>query len=161
MAEFSMLIFWVVLLIVLIVVEAVTAQMVTIWFAAGAVAAMVAELLNAQVWLQWVIFIAVSVIALVATRPLVRKLTKTRVQPTNTDTDGYILITNAEELAWVVYSGNMTGKNYRFTNNIFLNDVNLIDWDTTLRLKHRKCVHVFWKVKKFVRNSTKKVSWSA
>ncbi|MBP3390278.1 MAG: hypothetical protein J6L58_01130, partial [Clostridia bacterium] len=54
----------------------------------------------------------------------------TRVQPTKTDTDGYILITNAEELAWVVYSGNMTGKNYRFTNNIFLNDVNLIDWET-------------------------------
>ncbi len=85
MAEFSMLIFWVVLLIVLIVVEAVTAQMVTIWFAAGAVAAMVAELLNAQVWLQWAVFIAVSVIALIATRPLVRKMTKTRVQPTNAD----------------------------------------------------------------------------
>ena len=85
MAEFTMLIFWIVLLILLIVVEAVTAQMVTIWFAAGAVAAIVAELLNAQVWLQWVVFIAVSAIALVATRPLVRKLTKTKVQPTNAD----------------------------------------------------------------------------
>ncbi len=85
MAEFTMLIFWIVLLILLIVVEAVTAQMVTIWFAAGAVAAIVAELLNAQVWLQWVVFIAVSAVALVATRPLVRKLTQTRVQPTNAD----------------------------------------------------------------------------
>lgn len=85
MAEFSMLIFWVVLLIILIVVEAVTAQMVTIWFAAGAVAAMVAELLDAQIWLQWVVFIVVSVIALIATRPLVRKLTETKVQPTNAD----------------------------------------------------------------------------
>ena len=85
MAEFTMLIFWLVLLILLIVVEAVTAQMVTIWFAAGAAAALVAELLNAQVWLQWVVFIAVSASALIATRPLVRKLTKTRVQPTNAD----------------------------------------------------------------------------
>lgn len=85
MAEFTMLIFWIVLLILLIVVEAVTAQMVTIWFAAGAAAAIVAELLNAQVWLQWVVFIAVSAVALVATRPLVRKLTQTRVQPTNAD----------------------------------------------------------------------------
>ncbi len=85
MAEFSMLIFWIVLLIVLIVVEAVTAQMVTIWFAAGAAAALIAEMLDAQVWLQWVVFIIVSVIALIATRPLVRKLTKTRVQPTNAD----------------------------------------------------------------------------
>ena len=85
MAEYSMLIFWVVLLILLIVVEAVTAQMVTIWFAAGAAGAIVAELLGAQVWLQWIVFIEVSAVALVATRPLVRKLTKTRVQPTNAD----------------------------------------------------------------------------
>ncbi len=85
MAEYAMLIFWVVLLIALIVIEAATAQMVTIWFAAGSVGAIVAELLGAQPWLQWLVFIVVSVVALVATRPLVKKLTKTRVQPTNAD----------------------------------------------------------------------------
>lgn len=85
MAEYAMLIFWVVLLILLIVVEAATAQMVTIWFAAGAAGATVAELLGAQVWLQWVVFIAVSAVALVVTRPLVRKLTKAKIQPTNAD----------------------------------------------------------------------------
>lgn len=83
--EFTMLIFWVVMLVVLLIVEAVTAQMVTIWFAAGAAAAIAAEILGAQVWLQWIVFVAVSAVALVATRPLVRKLTKTRVQPTNAD----------------------------------------------------------------------------
>lgn len=83
--EFTMLIFWIVMLVIFIVVEAVTAQMVTIWFAAGAAAALVAELLGAQAWLQWIIFVAVSAIALIATRPLVKKLTKTRVQPTNAD----------------------------------------------------------------------------
>lgn len=85
MAEFAMLIFWVVLLILLIVVEAVTAQMVTIWFAAGAVGAIIAERFGAEVWLQWVVFVAVSAVALVVTRPLVKKLTKTKVQPTNAD----------------------------------------------------------------------------
>lgn len=80
-----MLIFWVVLLILLIVIEAVTAQMVTIWFVAGAAAAIVAERFGAQIWLQWVIFIAVSAVALVVTRPLVKKLTKTKLQPTNAD----------------------------------------------------------------------------
>ncbi len=85
MAEFAMLIFWVVLLILLIIVEAVTAQMVTIWFAAGAVGAIVAERFGAEVWLQWVVFVAVSAVALVVTRPLVKKLTKTTVQPTNAD----------------------------------------------------------------------------
>ena len=96
MPEISMLIFWVVLLVGLIVVEAVTAQIVTIWFAVGAVAAIVAEMLGAQIWLQWVIFIAVSVVALVATRPLVRKLTKT--PPTNTPAR----IRTSRIMAWVV-----------------------------------------------------------
>lgn len=85
MAEFTMLIFWVILLVVLVIIEAVTAQMVTIWFAAGAAAGIVAELLGAEAWLQWVVFIAVSAIALIITRPLVRKLTKTKIQPTNAD----------------------------------------------------------------------------
>lgn len=83
--EYAMLIFWIVLLVVLIVVEAVTAQLVTIWFAAGAAAAIIAELCGLQQWLQWIIFIAVSVIALVATRPLVRKATKSTIEPTNAD----------------------------------------------------------------------------
>lgn len=83
--EFTMLIFWIAMLVILIVAEAVTAQMVTIWFAAGAAAALVAEILGAEVWLQWIIFVAVSAITLVATRPLVRKLTQTKVQPTNAD----------------------------------------------------------------------------
>lgn len=85
MVEYAMLIFWVVLLILLIIVEAATAQMVTIWFAAGAVGAIVAERLGAQVWIQWIIFIIVSAVALVVTRPLVRKFTQTKVQPTNAD----------------------------------------------------------------------------
>lgn len=85
MEEYTMLIFWTIMLVVLIVVEAVTAQMVTIWFAAGAAGAVVAELLDAPVWLQWIIFVVISAIALVATRPLVKKMTKAKVQPTNAD----------------------------------------------------------------------------
>ncbi len=83
--EFTILIFWIVLLVIFLVVEAVTSQMVTIWFAAGAAAAIVAELLKAPVYLQWIIFVVVSAITLAATRPLVRKLTQTKMQPTNAD----------------------------------------------------------------------------
>ncbi len=83
--EYAMMIFWIVLLVVLIIVEAVTAQLVTIWFAAGAAAALIAELCGLQQWLQWVIFIAVSAVTLIATRPLVRKVTNKTVQPTNAD----------------------------------------------------------------------------
>ena len=83
--EYAMLIFWIVLLVVLGIVEAATAQLVTIWFAAGAAAALIAERCHAPEWLQWIVFIAVSVIALIATRPLVRKATKANRQPTNAD----------------------------------------------------------------------------
>ena len=83
--EYAMLIFWIVLLVVLIAVEAVTAQLVTIWFAAGAAAALIAERCGLEQWLQWIIFIAVSVIALIATRPLVKKATKSTIEPTNAD----------------------------------------------------------------------------
>ena len=83
--EYAMLIFWIVLIVALIIIEAATAQLVTIWFVAGAAAALVAELCDLQQWLQWVIFIAVSAVALVATRPLVRKITQKSMQPTNAD----------------------------------------------------------------------------
>ena len=83
--EYAMLIFWIVLLVVLIIVEAATAQLVTIWFAAGAAAAIIAERCHAPQWLQWIVFLAVSVISLIATRPLVRKATQKTMQPTNSD----------------------------------------------------------------------------
>lgn len=83
--EYGMLIFWVILLVVFVVVEAITAQLTTIWFAAGAAAAIVAEMLGAEQWLQWVVFAAVSAIAVVTTRPLVKKITAKRMEPTNAD----------------------------------------------------------------------------
>ncbi len=84
MAQY-MLAFWIVALVAFVVIEAITAQLVTIWFAVGSVAALIAEMLGAQVWLQWTIFVTVSAIVLVATRPFVKKLTKQKVQPTNAD----------------------------------------------------------------------------
>ena len=83
--EYGMLIFWVILLVVFVVVEAITAQLTTIWFAAGAAAAIVVEMLGAEQWLQWVVFAVVSAIAVVATRPLVKKITAKRMEPTNAD----------------------------------------------------------------------------
>lgn len=67
-------IFWLVFLIAFIVVEAVTAQLVTIWFAAGSLCALIAAVLKAPMWLQITIFVVVSAITLIATRPLVKKL---------------------------------------------------------------------------------------
>ena len=59
MPEYTMLILWIALLIAFIVVEAATVQLVTIWFAVGAAAALISKLCSAPVWLQWVLLAAV------------------------------------------------------------------------------------------------------
>ena len=70
-------IIWAVLLIVFVVIEAATAQLVTIWFAVGAlVTVFVAYFCPTLWWLQLLVFAAVSVVALIATRPLVKKFAK-------------------------------------------------------------------------------------
>lgn len=83
--EHYMLAFWAVALVTLVIIEASTAQLVTIWFAVGALAALISQMLGAQVWLQWVIFVVVSGAVLAATRPLVKKYAKPKIQPTNAD----------------------------------------------------------------------------
>lgn len=80
-----MLYFWIATFILLIVAEAATVQLITIWFAAGAVGALIANLLNAPDWLQWLIFLVVSLATLIVTRPLVKKFTNKKIQPTNAD----------------------------------------------------------------------------
>ncbi|MBR0121967.1 MAG: NfeD family protein [Clostridia bacterium] len=76
---------WIAMLAVFIVIEAATAQLVTIWFAVGALAALATALAHGPVALQVVVFVVVSIIALIATRPLVRKITNTKEARLNAD----------------------------------------------------------------------------
>ena len=75
----QMSVFWLIAMVVLLVIEAVVPGLISIWFALGALAALISALFHAPVWLQIVWFVAVSVIALVLTRPLVRKYVNSRV----------------------------------------------------------------------------------
>ena len=76
---------WVVLVIIFLVVEGVVPGLVSIWFALGALAALISALLGAQLWLQVLWFVLISVVALAATRPLAKKYVNSRVQATNAD----------------------------------------------------------------------------
>ncbi|MGN0467648.1 MAG: NfeD family protein [Acutalibacteraceae bacterium] len=80
-----LLIMWIVLAIVFAVIEAVTVQIVTIWFAVGAVGAIIAYVLGANEIVQLTVFVAVSLLTLIIARPYLKKFTKTQVQPTNAD----------------------------------------------------------------------------
>ena len=76
---------WVVLMIVFLVVEGAAPGLVSIWFALGALAALISALLGAQIWLQAVWFVVISLLALVVTRPLAKKYVNSRTQATNAD----------------------------------------------------------------------------
>ena len=79
------LILWLAALVFFLILEGATAQLVSIWFVIGAAAALVVSLLHGPLWLQIAVFVAVSAAALILTRPIIRRLTKGKVLPTNAD----------------------------------------------------------------------------
>ena len=76
---------WVALLAAFIIIEASTAQLLTIWFAVGSLAALISTFITDNIIIQVIVFVVVSAIALAVTRPLVKKMTKAQKQPTNAD----------------------------------------------------------------------------
>ena len=76
---------WLALLIAFAVAEGVTVGLVSVWFAAGSAAALIAAAAGGPLWLQIVLFLAVSFLCLLALRPLARRLLKHDYQPTNAD----------------------------------------------------------------------------
>ena len=67
------MIVWLAVLIVAIIVEIITMGLTSIWFAGGALIALIAAALNGPLWLQIACFVVVSVLLLVFTRPIAIK----------------------------------------------------------------------------------------
>ena len=87
-------IIWRLIVIALLMVEASTVTLVSLWFAAGALAALIAGLFSAPLWLQLTLFVVVSTVTLACLRPIVRKYLRPRMTKTNVDsvigTQGYV-----------------------------------------------------------------------
>lgn len=81
----SMSVIWLIAMVILLIVEAMVPGLISIWFAIGALAALISALFHAPVWLQLVWFFAISILTLVLTRPFVKKYVNSRVTPTNAD----------------------------------------------------------------------------
>ena len=77
--------FWIAAMLLFLMVEAFTVGLVSMWFAVGALAAMVCAMLKVEIWIQIVVFLGVSALALCLTRPLAKKFINGRKQPTNAD----------------------------------------------------------------------------
>lgn len=74
---------WLIVTIVFVVGELLTVGLTSIWFAAGALCAMVAAMFNAPIPVQIIVFLLVSLIALLATRPWARKYINSKAKETN------------------------------------------------------------------------------
>lgn len=81
----KMLIVWIASAVIFFVIEVLTSQIVTIWFAVGSIGAIFANVLKAETIWQIVVFAVLSLITLLIARPYMKKFTQTKVQPTNAD----------------------------------------------------------------------------
>ena len=81
----SLLLIWLIVMVVCLVVEISTLGLASIWFAGGALLAMIIALIGGPLWLQILVFLVASIVLLIFTRPLATKFfnqnrTKTNVE---------------------------------------------------------------------------------
>ena len=81
----SYTLFWLAVLVACLIAEAATVTLASIWFAAGALAAILTVQLHGSFAVQTAVFFAVSIIFLVLLRPFARKMLKPQIVKTNAD----------------------------------------------------------------------------
>lgn len=85
---------WLALMVLFLLAEAATVTLVSLWFAAGALVALVASMLGSPLWLQIALFLVVSALLLACLRDLVRRHFTPGLTRTNVDaiagSEGYV-----------------------------------------------------------------------
>lgn len=84
------MVFWVIVAIAVTLLDILTSSFLFVWFAVGAFAAMIADLLGATVGIQIIIFLVVSIITISIGYPWARKKFKTSVKHTPLMEETYI-----------------------------------------------------------------------
>ncbi len=80
-----MWILWFALMVVFLIMEASTVTVVSIWFVLGALAALILSMLEVQLWVQVVVFFAVSCVLLALLRPVTKRFFTPRIVKTNVE----------------------------------------------------------------------------
>jgi len=81
----QMSVFWLAALILFAVIEAATVGLASIWFAAGALGALIVSGVGGSLWVQIVVFLVSSFLALLLARPLAQKYLTPKHHATNAD----------------------------------------------------------------------------
>lgn len=76
---------WLILMAAMLIVEIITLGLTSIWFAAGALIALLASLLGAPLYIQIALFAVISLILLFFTRPIATKYLNSKTTKTNAE----------------------------------------------------------------------------
>lgn len=76
---------WLVLIIVLIIIEALTVNLVTVWGAIGALFALITSIFTNNINIQIIVFFLITTLLLIFTRPFMYKVLKVKKEATNLD----------------------------------------------------------------------------
>lgn len=81
----NLTIVWLVLMVIFLIAEAATVTITSLWFAVGALVALLAGVFGAKFWLQVVLFIIFSTVTLMALRPMIKTYFTPNLTRTNVD----------------------------------------------------------------------------
>ncbi len=81
----SVTLFWTIVLVIAVIVEAITIDLVSVWFALGAIAALISEAFGANEVIQGILFAVISAMCIIASRPLAKKYLRGNTVRTNLD----------------------------------------------------------------------------
>lgn len=76
---------WTIIFFILLFVELITINLVSIWFAIGALFSAIVSIFTDSVLIQFLTFLLVSIVTLIITKPVVKKINKKKFTPTNLD----------------------------------------------------------------------------
>ena len=84
--EAYMWIIWLAIFILALVIEALSPELVSIWFASGAIVSLIVSFIpGADWWIELIIFVAISITTLLCLRPLIKKFMKRNIVNSNVD----------------------------------------------------------------------------
>lgn len=76
---------WTIVFLVLLFIELITINLVSIWFAIGALFSAIVSIFTDSVLIQFLAFLLVSIVALIITKPVIKKFNRKKFTPTNLD----------------------------------------------------------------------------
>ncbi len=95
---YTWMIIWGILFVITVIAELSTMQLICVWFSAGSLGAFIAAAAGLDPLWQMIIFVAVSILLLICTRPLLKKFKVGKITPTNLDAEIGKLAAVTEEI---------------------------------------------------------------